>query len=44
VYFAAALKAFPADRAAQLYIGRCWHFIENGVPEGWDGVTAFSQK
>ncbi len=44
VHFAAALKAFPADRAAQLYVGRCWHFIENGVPDGWDGVTTMTAK
>jgi class 3 adenylate cyclase len=44
VHFAAALKAFPADRAAQLYVGRCWQFIENGVPDGWDGVTTMTAK
>jgi adenylate cyclase len=40
VCFATALKTCPGDRAAQLYIGRCWNFIENGVPDGWDGVMA----
>jgi adenylate cyclase len=44
VHFASALKAFPSDRAAQLYVGRCWHFIEHGVPEGWDGVTTMTAK
>jgi hypothetical protein len=34
--FATALKTCPGDRAAQLYVGRCWNFIENGVPDGWD--------
>jgi adenylate cyclase len=43
-HFAAALNAFPGDRAAQLYIGRCWHFIENGVPDGWDGVMTMTAK
>jgi len=44
VHFAAALKTFPGDRAAQLYVGRCWQFIENGVPEGWDGVVTLTTK
>jgi adenylate cyclase len=44
VHFASALKAWPHDRAAQLYVGRCWNFIENGVPEGWDGVVTMTTK
>jgi adenylate cyclase len=44
VHFAAALKIFPGDRAAQLYVGRCWQHIENGVPEGWDGVMTMTTK
>jgi adenylate cyclase len=44
VHFAAALKIFPGDRAAQLYIGRCWQHIENGVPEAWDGVMTMTVK
>jgi len=44
VHFAAALKACPTDRAAQLYIGRCWNFIENGVPADWDGVLSLAAK
>jgi adenylate cyclase len=44
VCFATALKTCPGDRAAQLYIGRCWNFIENGVPDGWDGVMTMALK
>jgi adenylate cyclase len=44
VHFAAALKICPGDRAAQLYIGRCWQHIENGVPDGWDGVMTMTAK
>ena len=44
VHFAAALKTFPGDRAAQLYVGRCWNFIEHGVPDGWDGVVTLTTK
>jgi adenylate cyclase len=44
VHFAAALKTCPTDRAAQLYVGRCWQFIENGVPDGWDGTFTLTTK
>jgi len=44
VCFATALKTCPGDRAAQLYVGRCWNFIENGVPDGWDGVMTMTLK
>jgi adenylate cyclase len=44
VHFATALRLNPTDRAAQLYIGRCWHFIENGVPDDWDGVMTLTSK
>jgi adenylate cyclase len=44
VHFAEALRRFPADRAAQLYVGRCWQLIEHGVPEGWDGVMDLTTK
>lgn len=44
VHFAAALKACATDRAAQLYIGRCWNFIEHGVPADWDGVVTLQSK
>jgi adenylate cyclase len=44
VHFAEALRTTPTDRAAQLYVGRCWHLIEHGVPEGWDGVMDLTTK
>jgi len=39
VHFADALRTCPTDRAAQLYVGRCWHLLEQGVPDSWDGVV-----
>ena len=42
VSFAGALRTYPADRAAQLYIGRCWNLIEHGLPDDWDGVVTLS--
>lgn len=44
VHFAEALRRYPSDRAAQLYVGRCWQLIEHGVPDGWDGVTDLKTK
>jgi adenylate cyclase len=44
VCFAEALRRCPSDRAAQLYVGRCWQLIEHGVPDGWDGVMDLTTK
>jgi len=44
VHFAAALRCCPSDRAAQLYVGRCWQLIEHGVPPDWDGVMNLLTK
>jgi hypothetical protein len=44
VCFAEALRRCPSDRAAQLYVGRCWQLIEHGVPDGWDGVVDLTTK
>ena len=44
VLFAEALRLCPSDRAAQLYVGRCWQLIEHGVPEAWDGITDLVTK
>jgi class 3 adenylate cyclase len=34
----------PADKAVKIYIERCSHFIEKGVPAIWDGVESFDLK
>jgi class 3 adenylate cyclase len=34
----------PADKAVKIYIDRCSHFIEKGVPVSWDGVESFDFK
>ncbi|HEY9850932.1 MAG TPA: ATP-binding protein [Leptolyngbyaceae cyanobacterium] len=34
----------PEDKAAQIYLKRCHHYLQYGVPEGWDGVTDFDFK
>ncbi len=49
--FAGALPMFqeilainPGDRAALLYVKRCQHYRQYGVPEGWEGVTDLDFK
>jgi class 3 adenylate cyclase/HAMP domain-containing protein len=42
--FDKVLEQDPDERAASLYLKRCRNFERNGVPEGWEGVTAFDEK
>jgi len=42
--FREVLEANPHDQAAGLYIQRCQHFIQHGVPTDWDGIETFRQK
>jgi len=46
-----ALKLFkkiklinPEDKTVSLYINRCENYIKFGLPEGWEGVEALSEK
>jgi class 3 adenylate cyclase len=34
----------PMDKAIKIYLDRCNHYIEKGVPEFWDGVESFDLK
>ncbi|HEY9598805.1 MAG TPA: ATP-binding protein, partial [Cyanophyceae cyanobacterium] len=50
-YFAGAQSLFeellavnPEDRAARLYMKRCHHYRQYGVPGEWDGVTDLDFK
>jgi adenylate cyclase len=43
VSFANALQKDPSDRVTRLYLGRCWQFLEYGLPDGWDGVASMSK-
>ncbi len=43
-YFERVLKLNPDDKAAQLYLKRASHFMEYGVPPGWEGVAALTEK
>lgn len=42
--FEQVLTVNPLDKTAKLYLERVNQLMEEGVPENWDGVWAFSQK
>jgi adenylate cyclase len=42
--FAQVLKAWPTDRAAQVFIDRCRELKVTGVPPDWDGVYVMNEK
>jgi two-component system sensor histidine kinase ChiS len=42
--FEEILAINPDDRAALLYVKRCQHYRQYGVPEGWEGVTDLDFK
>ncbi len=44
VKFTAALKAFPEDKAGQLYLRRCANYMVSGVPEDWNGIEVVETK
>jgi predicted ATPase/class 3 adenylate cyclase/tRNA A-37 threonylcarbamoyl transferase component Bud32 len=43
-YFEKALHRYPEHRASQLYLKRARQFLEYGVPVGWEGIEALSEK
>jgi len=38
------LKQLPDDKAAQLYLVRCEHYILEGKPKDWDGAFVLDEK
>lgn len=42
--FQRVLSVNPQDKTAALYLERVNQFLEQGVPENWEGVWAFTQK
>jgi class 3 adenylate cyclase len=34
----------PKDKTIKIYLERCSHYLEKGVPEFWDGVESFDHK
>ncbi len=43
-FFNEVLDVHPGDKAALLYMERVTRFLEEGVPEGWEGVTVLTEK
>ncbi len=42
--FSKILKENPNDKAVSLFIKRCENYLKYGLPEGWEGVEALSEK
>jgi two-component system sensor histidine kinase ChiS len=42
--FEQILAALPQDKAASFYLERCEYYMENGIPDDWEGVEALSHK
>lgn len=43
-YFEQAAELFPEDKSSYTFIKRCDDFIQNGVPDVWDGVYTMETK
>jgi predicted ATPase/class 3 adenylate cyclase len=43
-HFKKVLDIDPTDQLAQLYLKRASNFVEYGVPVGWEGIEALSEK
>ncbi len=43
-YFERVVTMDATDQAAWLYLKRTKHFIEYGVPPGWDGIESLNEK
>ena len=43
-YFRQVLALDPNDKAAQIHLQQAKYYHEYGVPAGWEGVSALTQK
>jgi class 3 adenylate cyclase len=43
-YFEDVLNLNPDDKVAQIYLNRCRHWQQIGVPDGWDGIEVLDSK
>ena len=43
-FFKQALDCFPDDRSSETFMQRCMFFVQNGLPERWDGVYTMTSK
>lgn len=42
--FKEAQRAYPEDKAAEFYLNRSEDYIQNGLPENWDGFEKINEK
>ncbi|HOJ65052.1 MAG TPA: tetratricopeptide repeat protein [Spirochaetota bacterium] len=42
--FEEALKVYPEDGPSKVFVERCKYFLQNPVPEDWDGVFEMKTK
>lgn len=42
--FQALLIEFPEDTVAHFYSERCEYYLEQGIPDDWDGIEVLTQK
>jgi two-component system, sensor histidine kinase ChiS len=42
--FKQMLQVYPDDKVAQIYLKRCEHFQQNGVPDNWERVEVLENK
>ncbi|MDM8568957.1 adenylate/guanylate cyclase domain-containing protein [Thiotrichales bacterium HSG1] len=43
-YFDKVLQIYAGDKATKIYVTRCKHYQEHGVPKNWDGVEVLRTK
>lgn len=42
--FNQALECYPEDRSSEVFMQRCMFYLQNGLPEIWDGVYTMTSK
>ncbi|MDM8561389.1 response regulator [Candidatus Parabeggiatoa sp. HSG14] len=44
IQFQHIMTELPQDKATAFYLERCKHYIEQGIPDNWEGIEALAQK
>ena len=43
-FFKKALECYPEDRSSEVFMQRCMFYLQNGLPDRWDGVYTMTSK
>ena len=43
-FFKQASECFPDDHSSEVFMQRCMFFVQNGMPDRWDGVYTMTSK